>query len=212
MTQMIRSGEQLFHAPNFSSFEHLKPGFYKVGKTITGQYYLTTDIAPKLPQKIYGTSHEIRANRAIDAFNRNTKSSTGVLLVGEAGSGKTMLASDIMIRESATKPIITVSTNHCGAEFNEFIHNIGSAVVFMDEMEKMYNFEDSDVVASLLSLFSGSVTSHKLFICTANNKYTIGEHFFNLINIPGISIILKMHQSHILVLELTNQYLQSRME
>lgn len=179
MTKMIRDGSNLFLAPNANSFETLKPGFYKVGKTITGQFFLSEDIAPTIPSKIYGKSHRNRADRIIGAFNRNTKSSTGALLVGEAGSGKTLLASDIMIREAKTKPVITVASAYYGASFNEFIHNIGSAVVFFDELEKLYDFDESDVLASLLSLFAGSVTSHKLFICTANNKYAIGEHFFN---------------------------------
>jgi hypothetical protein len=161
----------------------LPVGFYTVGYSLLSGFFLQKSSAPKIPKKIYGTKPDKQAKRFLNHWKSNTDKSTGVLLIGEPGSGKTMLASDIMLRAvEQGYSVITVDEAFHDSAFLNFIHEDLkdiSAVVFFDEFEKQYNMRDDEVLGGLLRLFQGSVTSHKMFICTANNRGSIGDPFFN---------------------------------
>lgn len=103
------------------------------------------------------------------------------LFVKSLSSSIQNVASDMMIRAyNKGYTVITVDQEFYNSEFKKFIHddlkNI-SAVIFFDEFEKQYAMGSDDVLAGLLSIFQGSITSHKLFICTANNRNNIDDAF-----------------------------------
>lgn len=161
----------------------LPVGYYTVGYHPMSGFYLEKSSAPKIPKKIYGTKPDKQATRFLNHWVKTTDKSTGVLLIGEPGSGKTMLASDIMLRAvSQGYSVITVDEEFHDSDFMKFIHEDLkdiSAVVFFDEFEKQYDMRNDSVLGGLLRIFQGSVTSHKMFICTANNRNSIGDPFFN---------------------------------
>lgn len=142
---------------------------------MTGFYF--EDIEPfSLPNKLYGST-TVDATRILSTF-KNRESSTGVLLAGEQGSGKTLLAK--MISIDAVKdsiPTIVINTPHCGDAFNTFIQDIEQpCIVMFDEFEKVYNDEQQQQV---LTLFDGVFNSRKLFLLTCNNKWRINQHMRN---------------------------------
>lgn len=147
----------------------------------TGQFFLEKVSDFKIPSKLYGNVQE-RAERVLKTF-LDRDSSTGILLAGDKGSGKTMLS--MYVSSNAQKmqiPTILVNSDKCrGNVFNGFVQSINQPVVMIfDEFEKVYDIYGPQ--KELLTLFDGVYNTKKLFILTANNKHKIEE---NLINRPG---------------------------
>ena len=137
--------------------ETLPVATYTVGMNpITGEYYLQTidpfDICDEDDDKevehdssttctkIYGDTKKL-ANRILRTYlDRGDTKSTGVLLAGEKGSGKTFLAKYISTVASKKHNIPTVVINQPlhGERFNAFIQSIQQPVIFLfDEFEKI---------------------------------------------------------------------------
>lgn len=145
----------------------------------TETYFLSKVDDLKMPKKLYGQSIDTRVNRIIDTFQVRSKS-TGVLLRGEKGSGKSLLLTAVS-RAAANIdiPTIMVQTPYNGAGFNAFMNGITTpSVVLFDEYEKVYSEEDN--AQALLSLFDGMATSKHLYMLSVN-----GEVSEFLLNRPG---------------------------
>lgn len=161
----------------------LPVGVYAARVDQFGNFFLEPTSVPENPSKVYGEDTEIRAERYLSTFMDTPGKSMGALLIGEPGSGKTMLMRKIInegLRQGVS--VIMVENGFSGANFNKFIHESlrdTSAIVAMDEFEKMYNMNDDEVLAPLLTLFDGPNDSHKMFLCSANNRNQIAEPFFN---------------------------------
>jgi hypothetical protein len=104
--------------------------------------------------------------------------STGVMLVGEKGSGKTLLSKHICV-ELAKEGVPTIVINQPwhGDKFNTLIQTIEQpAIVLFDEFEKVYDSEEQE---SLLTLLDGVYASKKLFMLTSNDKWKVDSHMRN---------------------------------
>lgn len=144
-------------------------GTYHIKMTQFGEYYLSPSNAAVDSFRIFGDT-EAKADRIINTF-LDRPTNTGVLLHGEKGSGKSLLARRLSYK-AASHGIITILINekHTGEKFNNFMASIEQpAVVFFDEFEKVYSeYEDQN---TLLSLMDGVFKSKKLFILTANDHH-----------------------------------------
>lgn len=127
-----------------------------------------------MPKIIYGDL-SVRANRVIKSFNLRSKN-TGVLMTGEKGSGKTLLAkyiSEQLRKESI--PTILVTSGFRGDSFNDFMMKIKEpCVVIVDEFEKMYSNNQGEQ-DHLLTLLDGVVCGKKLFLLTCNHYGSINH-------------------------------------
>ena len=110
--------------------ESLPVGNYIVKKNdMTGELYLEAIDAFELPSKVYGSCLK-DADRILNTFNTR-KSTTGVLLTGEKGSGKTLLAKEVSLAGAKLGiPTIVINTPFCGARLTRLSKASNSHVLF----------------------------------------------------------------------------------
>jgi len=179
-----KSGNQFRITPkvNLDLHETLPVGTYSINyDECKSQYYLETINDFQLKGKIYG--NVVRSSSRILNTFLDRHRSTGVLLVGEKGSGKTLLAQYISIVAAKEKEIPTIVINKPwhGDQFNSFIQNISQPVIIlMDEFEKFYTMNRGENhQEKILTLFDGVYASQKLFLLTCNDKHRMDSHMMN---------------------------------
>lgn len=179
-TSFVQSGKIFQFHDNSANQIHdeLPVGNYIVQKDPrTGGLFLEKVAPfPKLG-KLYGNISK-QTNRILNTF-LDRPSGTGVVLAGEKGSGKTMLAKNVSMEAAKLYgyPTLIVNQPLAGDGFNKFIQTINQPmIVLFDEFEKVYNNEEQEL---LLTLLDGSFPSKKLFILTSNDKWRINDHMRN---------------------------------
>ena len=154
----------------------LPVGTYNVGFNPEIGFFLTKIEDFVLPLKTYGKT-ETHSERIFNTFKERA-ASTGVMLAGEKGSGKTMLAKKLAHRAaSENMPTIVVNDPFFGDGFNRFMQGISQpCVILFDEFEKVYTTEQQ---SKMLTLLDGTFNSKKLFVLTCNDKWRIDSHMRN---------------------------------
>jgi hypothetical protein len=175
----MRNGNTFW--PTDSAYLDVKPvlplGTYLIGCHPMKGFYFEEADAFTPPKKIYGDTMT-RVERVINTFD-DRPNSTGVILCGEKGSGKTLLGKMLSI-ELAKRGVITLIVNSpfSGDAFNTLIQSVDQpAYVLFDEFEKVYHEDETQ--AALLTLFDGLFASKKLFGVTTNDKYKLSEFMLN---------------------------------
>ena len=157
--------------------EKLPVGNYVIKKNeMTGELYLEQIDLFDIKGKVYGDTTK-RAERILYAFN-DRPSATGVMLTGEKGSGKTLLAKMLSFKGyDQGIPTIVINQPWCGEHFNAFIQSIEQPVIVLfDEYEKVYDEQDQEM---MLTLLDGVYPSKKLFVLTCNDKWRVNQHMRN---------------------------------
>lgn len=157
--------------------EKLPIGNYTVKfDKMAGCFYLEQIDSFEIKGKIYGDTTRT-ANRILSTFADRT-ASTGVMLTGEKGSGKTLLAKMLAVKGAEIAiPTIVINEPWCGEGFNAFMQMIEQpTVILFDEFEKVYDKEDQE---KMLTLLDGVYPSKKLFILTCNDKWRVDSHMRN---------------------------------
>lgn len=155
--------------------DHLPVGTYTVGADISGFFLKPIDDF-LVEGKVYGSTMR-HATRILSTFE-SRKGATGVLLNGEKGSGKTLLAKLISQRAAEMDiPTLVINTPFCGDGFNAFIQSIDErCIIVFDEFEKVFDPEQQEAT---LTLLDGVYPTKKLFILTVNDKYKVNQHMRN---------------------------------
>jgi len=159
--------------------ERLPRGNYQVVMEPDGSFSLNTIDSFGISGKVYGDIPR-HSDRILRTF-LDRETSTGVLLAGEKGSGKTFLAKYICAEAFRQDiPTLIVNQNFRGDKFSNFIQAIVQPVVVLfDEFEKVYHMHEQN---HLLTLLDGVYSSKKLFLLTCNDKQKINA---NMKNRPG---------------------------
>lgn len=156
--------------------ETLPVGTYFVRFSMDFGFYLESTDDFRTPNTIYGST-ERDAERILKTFEQRS-GSTGCLLCGSKGSGKTLLAK-LIASKAAEKniPTLIVNAPFQGDNFNTFLATITQEVVVVfDEFEKVYEKDDQK---GLLTILDGVVGNKKLYVMTANDLYRIEAHLKN---------------------------------
>lgn len=130
--------------------------------------------------KVYGSSDR-NAERIITTFKARPNT-TGVMLTGHKGTGKSMLAklTSEKCRAEGFPTIIVNNDFTENTDFFPFIQSISNpCLIIFDEFEKTH---DKAAQERILTLLDGVYPSKKLFVLTTNYIYRVDE---NLANRPG---------------------------
>lgn len=124
-----------------------------------------------LPSIRYG-KHKKYFQQITSSYDRNS-SSTGVMLMGEKGSGKSLLAEEIgnwMIRQDI--PVISIGYPIAAEELMIIIRAVGPCMVYFDEFGKIYSEGDNTNCRKemLLPLFSDTSLTGVIFVITGNDQ------------------------------------------
>jgi len=178
MTYFLRNGNsyRITDEANLDLHTKLPVSNYIIKQDPFGNLFLEKINSFTEPKKIYGDTIR-HANRIMNTF-LDRPNSTGVLLAGEKGSGKTLLSKKLsMLAATHDMPTIVINSAWTGDAFNQLIQDISQpCVVLLDEFEKMYDQEDQE---SILTLLDGVFPSKKLFVLTCNDKWRIDNHMRN---------------------------------
>jgi len=157
--------------------EQLPAGNFTIKENpMSGELYLEQIDSFEIKGKRYGDLDKNTA-RIFNTF-MDRSASTGVMLTGEKGSGKSLLAKALSIH-AATNGHPTIVINHAwtGDKFNALIQAIEQpCVVLFDEFEKVYDAQEQE---AMLTLLDGVFPSKKLFVITCNDKWRVDSHMRN---------------------------------
>jgi hypothetical protein len=161
----------------YDLYEKLPAAFFTLRSTPLGQFFFEETLPFSLPKKMYG-ENQLLCDRIYSTYEDRV-GSTGVILSGEKGSGKTLLAKTLALRAVRNGvPVIIINSPFSGEEFNMLIQGIDQpCIIIFDEFEKIYDHKDSQ--NGILSLLDGLYNSKKMFILTVNEPGEISQYYFN---------------------------------
>lgn len=128
-----------------------------------------------LPEKVYHTEQDKRFMRKVlRSYDSIQSGTTGVMLCGLKGSGKTVLAKSLAM--DSNLPILLLDQYIHPRYLNKCLQKIADipVCIIFDEVDKLSESYDDDY---LLKIMDGvDSTGKKLFIFTANNTNNINEY------------------------------------
>lgn len=157
--------------------DQLPLGFYDACLDPMMGYFLTVkDDVKALPKKLYGTINQ-RCDRILRTYNERLDQNlqTGVLLSGEKGSGKSLLA--MLLAHRCGLPVVFVSNPYSGKAFFDMLVTGGRKLVLFDEFEKVY--DKSTVQQELLTMLDGTYPTKNLTVATLNDHMRVADAMKN---------------------------------
>ena len=157
-------------------YEALPAGNYVIKEDAFGNLFLQTIDNFEIKGKTYG-DHTRNCDRILRTFH-DRPNTTGVMLTGEKGSGKSLLAKQVSIQGAKLgMPTIVINAPWAGDKFNSFLQSIDQpTIILFDEFEKVY---PSEAQEQILTLLDGVFPSKKLFMLTCNDKWRVDSHMRN---------------------------------
>lgn len=178
MAEFIKSGNKIVCKPQGLDYQ-LEPG--KIYDLYHDNYenvsYLKENGSLNLPNKLYTTKIDDEfVNRVLISYTNSSSNTTGVLLYGKKGTGKSICAK--RIAKESNLPIIIVSDNYYSSYLVHFFKQFNQEVcIIFDELEKNCRYWDTSQILKFLDGIES--TCKKLVLFTCNNIDSLNENLFD---------------------------------
>ena len=172
MTEFIKSGKNIRVKPQGFDYELGAGKVYDLNwDRWNDTYIFSEDGELNLPKKIYELKKDvIFKNRVLKYFNNAAGQTTGVMLAGTKGTGKTLLAK--IIAKESNLPIVVVNSSYPASKLNTFFKEFQTPVcILFDEVEKNW-----DTTKMLEFLDGVQATAKKLVIMTCNDLREVSSY------------------------------------
>ena len=171
-TEFIKIGDRLVIKPNGADYDLIPGKVYDLSyDRYTGDDIFKENGELSLPSKVYTSKKdEFFKKRVLTYFNNAFTDTTGVMLAGTKGTGKTIMAK-VLAKES-NLPIIIVDPQYPEHRLIKYFKQISTPVcILFDEVDKSFDTE------KMLDFLDGlQKTSKKLVIMTCNNLHKVSEY------------------------------------
>lgn len=174
MANFIKQGNRVIPLPKGCTYD-LEPGkvYDLLIKTVWGEQVTKFELNGEmnLPPTVYQTKKDkLFIDRVLKNFNSSDKNTTGVLLTGDKGTGKSVTAK--ILAEKAKLPIIVINPDLEEKYLEEFFKEFDTPVcILFDEVDKNFNTQ------KMLTFLDGMhKTAKKLVVMTANDEDSL-SHF-----------------------------------
>lgn len=167
-----------------NAIKELPPGVFILEHNVDRGLYLAPANEFKLPERVYGNINP-NVDRFLRSYELNDKN-LGVMLVGDAGSGKTLTLKAVVQKGiTLDMPAILINQPFPGDMLISFLSTITQpTIVCFDEFDKVYAQTDqngntfrSPLQTGVLQLLDGTTTgSKKLFLFSANDEQMINRY------------------------------------
>lgn len=172
VSEFIRVGKNIVPKPLGTDYDLKEGQVYDLNwDRYSEQYIFTENGELNLPKKVYELRKDtIFKKRVLSYFENASMQTTGVMLAGTKGTGKTVLAK-VLAKES-NLPIIVVNGEYPAHKLNKFFKEFKTPVcVIFDEVEKNWRTEH------MLEFLDGvQATAKKLVIMTCNDLDRVSEY------------------------------------
>lgn len=170
--EFIKIGEQIITKPKGADYDLIPGKIYDLSWNRWEDSPIFKENGElNLPKKIYSTkTDDVFKKRIITYFNKANTNTTGVMLAGTKGTGKTVMAK-ILAKESGL-PIIVVNPDYPEGKLIKFFKSFTTPVcVLFDEVEKNFKTE------YMLDFLDGvEKTAQKLVIMTCNDLSQVSQY------------------------------------
>lgn len=172
MSEFVKVGNKIINKPVGFDYDLIDGKIYnlKYDRYGVGAYF-EEDGTLNLPKKVYSTlDDKIFISRVNRYFENTDKLSTGVMLSGIKGTGKTVMAK--VIASNSKLPVIVVDEDFPTSQINDFFRKFTHPVaVIFDEVDKHWDTEE------LLGWLDGVQTNaKKLVLFTCNNEDRVSSY------------------------------------
>ena len=172
MTEFLKIGNNIIAKPKGTDYDLINGKVYDLKwDDYEGRPIFTENGELNLPKKVYKSKEDITFNkRVLTYFNNTSAITTGVMLAGVKGTGKSIEAK-VLAQESGL-PIIIIDNGYPSSRLVQFFKSFNTPVcVILDEVEKTRNTE------KLLDFLDGiEKTAKKLVLMTCNELNRISEY------------------------------------
>lgn len=174
-TTLVKLGEEIHLAPKGVDYSLIPGTIYNLCyDRYEGKTFLKINGDFNMPSKVFNTDEdEVFMNRVLKYHETSNKQTTGVLLNGVKGTGKTVMAKQIAVKSGL--PCIIVDNMFPTKVINKFFTEISEPVcVIIDEFEK---FDDT---SNLLQFLDGvEKTTKKLVLLTSNEINKVSTYLLS---------------------------------
>lgn len=180
MKIIYSEGRYRVFSDGIESFNELPPRSYRVAFSKEEGFFLVGAEDVRNVEKVYGNL-DAKAEKVFKTYE-NTSRSIGVLMSGEKGIGKTMMAR-ILCQKANNKGIPVIIISQYVPGIAQFLGTIQQpALLLFDEFEKMFSSnsrecrEDAGDQPEMLSLLDGLYASKWLFVFTCNHTSMVSDY------------------------------------